>query len=57
MAEKPQRVAIYPRVSTDDQDPENQIIQLREFCERWEGHECVAEYVDRESGTRVDAGG
>ena len=57
MAEKPQRVAIYPRVSTDDQDPENQIIQLREFCERWEGHECVAEYVDRESGTRGDAGG
>jgi DNA invertase Pin-like site-specific DNA recombinase len=25
---------------------------LRDFCERWDGHELVAEYVDRESGTR-----
>ena len=46
------RVAIYLRVSTDDQYSENQFLQLREFCERWEGHELVAEYVDRESGTR-----
>lgn len=47
-----QRVAIYLRVSTDDQHSENQLLQLREFCERWEGHELVAEYVDKESGTR-----
>jgi DNA invertase Pin-like site-specific DNA recombinase len=52
MSPKPRRVALYLRVSTDEQDPENQLIQLREFCERWEGHELVAEYVDRESGTR-----
>jgi hypothetical protein len=39
-------------VSKEDQDPENQLIQLREFCRRWESHELVTEYVDRESGTR-----
>ena len=46
------RVAIYLRVSTDDQHAENQLLQLREFCESWEGYELVAEYVDMESGTR-----
>lgn len=51
------RAAIYARVSTDKapndpkrQDPENQLIQLRTWCER-AGHEIVAEYVDRESGS------
>lgn len=52
MASKPIRVATYLRVSKEDQDPENQLLQLREFCGRWEGHELVAEYVDRQSGTR-----
>ena len=54
MASKPVRVAIYLRVSKDDgsQEPDNQLLQLRGFCERWEGHKLVAEYVDRESGTR-----
>jgi DNA invertase Pin-like site-specific DNA recombinase len=52
MATRPQRVAIYLRVSKEDQDSENQLIQLREFCEHWDGPELVAEYVDRESGTR-----
>ncbi len=54
MSPKPYRVAIYLRVSKDDgsQETDNQLIQLREFCERWENHELVAEYVDRESGTR-----
>ena len=54
MSPKPVRVAIYLRVSKDDgsQETDNQLIQLREFCERWEGHDLVAEYVDRESGTR-----
>ena len=51
MAEELQRVAIYLRVSTGNQHSENQLLQLRKFCERWEGHELVAEYVDRESGT------
>jgi DNA invertase Pin-like site-specific DNA recombinase len=48
----PIRVATYYRVSREEQDPENQLIQLREFCERWDDHRLVAEYVDRESGTR-----
>ena len=54
MQTKPPRVAIYLRVSKDDgsQETDNQLLQLRGFCERWDGHELVAEYVDRESGTR-----
>ena len=50
----PTRVATYPRVSKDDgsQETGNQLLQLKEFCERWDGHELFAEYVDRESGTR-----
>jgi DNA invertase Pin-like site-specific DNA recombinase len=45
------RVAIYARISTDDrgQDPENQLIALREWCAR-SGHEIAAEYVEHESG-------
>lgn len=58
------RVAIYARVSlperkrkkpeserkskTPEQDPENQLAQLREFC-RASGWEIVREYVDRQS--------
>jgi DNA invertase Pin-like site-specific DNA recombinase len=36
------RIAIYARVSTDDkgQDPENQLRQLRQWCES-AGHELV----------------
>ncbi len=51
---KTTRVAIYLRVSKDDgsQETDNQLLQLRGFCEGWEGHELVAEYADRESGTR-----
>ena len=47
------RVAIYARVSTDDkgQDPENQLSQLREWCNR-SGHEIVREYVEHESGCK-----
>jgi DNA invertase Pin-like site-specific DNA recombinase len=47
------RVAIYARVSTDDkgQDPENQLSQLREWCNR-SGHEIVREYVEHESGRK-----
>ena len=51
------RVAIYSRVSTNgkngggrgEQDPANQLIQLREWCTRC-GHEIVREYIDRVSG-------
>ena len=42
------RVAVYARVSTDDksQNPETQLLQLREFCER-AGWEIYKEYVDQ----------
>lgn len=54
MVSKPIRVGLYLRVSKDDgsQETDNQLLQLRDFCEAWEGHELVAEYLDRESGTR-----
>lgn len=42
------KTALYARVSTDDknQDPETQLLAVREFCER-AGWEIVQEYVDR----------
>jgi DNA invertase Pin-like site-specific DNA recombinase len=51
------RVAIYARVSTDDkgQDPENQLIALREWCVRM-GHEVAGEYVDHVSGRKGTEG-
>jgi DNA invertase Pin-like site-specific DNA recombinase len=47
------RVAIYARVSTDDkgQDPDNQLWQLRVYCERV-GHMVVGEYIVRASGRK-----
>jgi len=52
MGNKPQRVAIYARVSTDDkgQDPENQLRELRTWCENSEC-EIIGEYIDFMSGT------
>lgn len=47
------RVAIYSRVSTADQDNQNQLAQLREYCHR-QGCEIVAEYVDTVSGGKAD---
>ena len=49
----PARVAIYARVSTDrkGQDPENQLVQLRAWCDRM-GYVVVGEYVDHESGSK-----
>jgi len=49
----PARVAIYARVSTDKkgQDPENQLFQLRAWCDRM-GYVVVGEYVDHESGSK-----
>lgn len=45
------RVAIYARVSTDDkgQTPDNQLLQLREWCERM-SYPVVREYVEYENG-------
>ena len=44
-------VAIYARVSTDDkgQTPDNQLLQLRAWCERM-GYPVVSEYVEHEKG-------
>lgn len=49
------RVAIYARVSTVDkgQDPDTQLIALREYAER-RGFQIVGEYIDYASGTRED---
>jgi DNA invertase Pin-like site-specific DNA recombinase len=45
------RVALYARVSTKDgrQDTENQLIALREYCQK-QGWEIAGEYVDHETG-------
>jgi DNA invertase Pin-like site-specific DNA recombinase len=45
------RAAIYARVSTADQHPENQLAELRQFCER-AGLDVVAEYTDADSGAK-----
>jgi DNA invertase Pin-like site-specific DNA recombinase len=49
------RVAIYARVSTVDkgQDPETQLLVLREYAERWE-FTLIGEYIDYAGGTRDD---
>jgi DNA invertase Pin-like site-specific DNA recombinase len=45
--------AIYARVSTRDQKPENQLLELREFARR-QGFEVFREFVDHgESGSNV----
>ena len=46
------KVALYARVSTRDKDqnPEVQLSQLREFCQR-EGHEIIGEFVDQASAS------
>jgi DNA invertase Pin-like site-specific DNA recombinase len=51
----PTRVALYARVSTKDkrQDTENQLAQLRQFCEV-QGWSVVHEYVDRATGKHSD---
>jgi DNA invertase Pin-like site-specific DNA recombinase len=49
------RAALYARVSTKDkrQDTENQLAQLRQFCET-QGWTVVHEYVDRATGKHSD---
>lgn len=53
--EKSLRVALYARVSTKDgrQDTQNQLAQLREFCQR-QGWQISPEYVDERSGKNGD---
>lgn len=45
------KVAIYARVSTDDQEPANQLAELKRWAEG-QGYAVVAEYVDFASGAR-----
>lgn len=49
------KAAIYARVSTKDkgQDNENQLLQLREYCQR-AGWTVYAEYIDQTSGKSGD---
>ena len=49
------KTALYARVSTKDkgQDTENQLVQLRMFCQS-QGWEITNEYVDRASGKTSD---
>jgi DNA invertase Pin-like site-specific DNA recombinase len=53
--EKAVRVALYSRVSTNcgKQDVENQLAQLREYCQR-QGWLIEKEYTDKTSGKRGD---
>lgn len=45
------KAAIYTRVSTSDQNNENQLIELRKFCQN-NNYEIAAEYSDTISGTK-----
>lgn len=49
------RAAVYARVSTEkgQQDPESQLLQLREYCAR-QGWAIAEEYIDRASGKSGD---
>ncbi len=49
------KIALYARISTADknQNLENQLMQLRSFCER-QGWEVVGEYVDQKTGRTPD---
>jgi DNA invertase Pin-like site-specific DNA recombinase len=47
------RCAMYSRVSTNHQEAENQLVQLREFA-RVMGWQLVAEYVDQITGKHSD---
>lgn len=50
------RIALYARISTKDknQDTENQLLQLRQFCANQPGWEVVGEYIDQKTGRTSD---
>lgn len=50
--EQKQKVAIYCRVSTDKQELDNQLIQLREYC-RKANYEIFREYTEVISGKEI----
>ena len=45
------KIAIYCRTSTEEQHPENQLLELREYCKR-QGYEIYKEYIDQISGIK-----
>jgi putative DNA-invertase from lambdoid prophage Rac len=45
------RVVVYCRVSTEEQQPENQVLELRRWAEQ-QGYTVVGEYLDVASGAR-----
>ena len=47
------KVALYLRVSTDEQEADNQRIQLRQLCDA-QSWQIVCDYQDNESGSRSD---
>src|SRR5690349_13298693 len=49
------KVALYARVSTKDkgQDTENQLLQLREYCQR-QGWTVAEEFIDQKTGRTSD---
>jgi DNA invertase Pin-like site-specific DNA recombinase len=47
------KIAIYARVSTDKQETENQLLQLREFASN-QDWQIFLEYVDYETGSKSD---
>ncbi|MEA3291085.1 MAG: recombinase family protein [Pseudomonadota bacterium] len=54
MPQHEKTVAIYARVSTKDrQETENQLLQLREYCQK-QGWMVFKEYIDRETGQTGD---
>ena len=52
---RPPCVALYARVSTDTkgQGTENQLLQLREYCQR-QGYQVVQEYIGHATGKHSD---
>lgn len=46
------KVAIYVRVSTEKQEVENQLLQLRDYCKQ-KGYEIYKEYTDIISGKEL----
>jgi len=58
MTSKPQRAAIYARVSTDEtrQNPETQLRQLREYA-AYRGFQIDGEYIDYASGKHTERTG
>jgi DNA invertase Pin-like site-specific DNA recombinase len=43
------RIAVYVRVSTEEQNPENQLLVCKKYCKD-NGHEIVDIYIDKKSG-------